>query len=323
MTTAHQGTVCKKALGHYVVHTNGRIVDCELSTRLNRELVYPIADPTSFRRRVMDVRKIQQIDPVAVGDNVSFIDSGASTGLITEVLPRRSRLARSQAAFEQVIAANLDQVVPVFAALQPPPVWNLLDRYLASAESMDLPSLVCITKHDLAEDDSELQDELAMYRRIGYRTIVTSATSGEGLDELREALRGRLSVLIGKSGVGKTTLLNALHPGLGHRVAAVSETTGKGRHTTSNLEMVPLDDEGDIAAGAVIDTPGMREFGLWEVDGSDLALLFLEMRPFVGACKFGLDCRHVSEPGCAIQRVMADGIISRRRYESYLKLLNG
>jgi ribosome biogenesis GTPase len=144
--------------------------------------------------------------------------------------------------------------------------------------------------------------------------VLTSSFTGEGIDELRGALAGRVSVLVGKSGVGKTALLNALQPGLGLRVKEVNQITGKGRHTTTNLEMFPLD-----GGGAIVDTPGTREFGLWQFE-DDLALLFPEMRPLVGKCRFGVDCQHDEEPGCAIRKAVMDEQIHPRRYQSYLLL---
>jgi ribosome biogenesis GTPase len=222
--------------------------------------------------------------------------------------------------YEQVIVANVDQVVPVIAAASPAPKWALLDRYLVSAEAAGIPALVCITKCDLAQDmhgrhDETLQEAVETYRRIGYPVVLVSALRAFGLDELRQALHGRLSVLVGKSGVGKTSLLNALQPGLGLRVKEVSQATGKGRHATTHLEMFPLED-----GGAIVDTPGMREYGLWDVDGGDLALFFPEMRPFLGHCKFGLDCRHDEEPGCAIRKAVLAEQVSPLRYQSYLRL---
>jgi ribosome biogenesis GTPase len=222
--------------------------------------------------------------------------------------------------FEQVIVANIDQVAPVFAAANPPPKWNMLDRYLVSAESLSLPSLVVITKADLAKGDGgsldgNLDQVLQEYRHIGYHVIVTSIVNGQGLDELKEALHDRITVLVGKSGVGKTSLLNALQPGLGLRVNEVSQATGKGKHTTTNMQMFSLN-----IGGAIVDTPGMREFGLWEAKDQDMALFFPEMKPFVGTCKFGLDCHHKNEPGCAIRKAVSEGLISSQRYQSFLGL---
>jgi len=310
--------VYSKSLGRYMVSAVGQPVSCAISPRLRKKLIYPTADPSSLRRVVRGVEEIDAVDPVAVGDQVNYIDLQDGSGLIVDVLPRRSRLARLAAGrkpLEQVIVANVDFVIPVMAAAQPQPKWNLLDRYLASAESLDLATQLCITKVDLADNGWELQAEIETYRSAGYSVILTSAVTGEGIDELRSMLQGRVSVLVGKSGVGKTSLLNALQPGLGLRVSQVSQATGKGRHTTSNLVMYPLD-----VGGFIVDTPGMREFGLWEVAGSDLALYFPEMRDFVGRCRFGLDCRHTGEPGCAIRLAVHSGQISPRRYQSMLRM---
>jgi ribosome biogenesis GTPase len=260
--------------------------------------------------------------------------------MILEALPRRNKLARRSAvpmpgahAHEQVIVANVDQAVLVFAAAEPPPKWNLLDRYLVSTEAAGVPALICITKIDLLPGDPEEAGILAAieeYRQIGYPVVMASAKTGAGLEALREALRGRVSALLGKSGVGKTSLLNALQPGLGLRVNAVSRVNGKGRHTTSHLEMFTLDlppGEAESEAEstphsetAIVDTPGVREFGLWEISGEDLALFFPEMVRFVGRCQFGLDCRHNEEPGCAIRKATMAGQITPRRYQSYLRL---
>ena len=316
-----QGVVFRKTIGHYTVRANGRDIDCVLSSLLRKQLIYPTADPTSLRHRVQKVREIEYIDPVAIGDCVRFIDAGDGTGMINEVLPRRSTLSRpapvpGQRVFEQVIVSNVDQVIPVFAAASPTPRWGLLDRYLVSAEASGLPALIVITKLDLASKNHQLEADLETYRRIGYTIHMVSAVTAEGLDELKGALAGRTSVLIGKSGVGKTSLLNAIQPGLGLRVKEVSSgELGKGRHTTTHLEMFGLD-----TGGALVDTPGMREFGLWDVSGDDLALFFPEMVGYVGQCKFGLSCRHDEEPGCAIRKAVMAGKISPYRYKSYLNL---
>jgi len=315
------GVVYRKTLGHYTVRVNGRDIDCVLSSMLRKELIYPIADPTSLRHRVLDVKEVEHIDPVAIGDRVRFIPAGDGTGMINDILPRGVVLSRpapvpGQRVFQQVIVSNVDQVVPVFATSNPTPKWRLLDRYLVSAEASGLPALIVITKLDLADRNPKLEKTLDIYHRIGYKICQVSSVTEQGLEELKTLLSNRRSVLIGKSGVGKTSLLNALQPGLGLRVRAVSQgDQGKGRHTTTHLEMFDLD-----FGGALVDTPGMREFGLWDVRDDDLALYFPEMAEFVGQCKFRLSCRHDEEPGCSIRKAVMDGKISPQRYQSYMQL---
>lgn len=218
---------------------------------------------------------------------------------------------------EQIIAANVDQMIPIFSTASPIPKWGLLDRYLVAAEAADIPALICISKLDLDPYDDVLQAIVEEYQQIGYQVLLISALTGAGLPELREALRGRVSVFVGKSGVGKTSLLNALQPGLGLRVREVTRgKKSKGRHTTTHLEMFPLE-----FGGAIVDTPGIREFGLWDIYADELAWCFPEMRPYVGCCKFGLDCRHDEEPGCAVRSAVMAGSISPRRYKSYMCLV--
>ena len=320
------GIVIKKNVGSYHVRNEAGVLPCAISSRMHKQLIYTSNNPNTRHHSVRDVKALDKVDSVAVGDLVRFIDAHNGTGLIVEVLQRRNWLSRRDPApgthaFEQVIVANVDYIIPIFATASPSPKWGLLDRYLASAESMGLSALVVITKLDLAHGpdgrlDDELQAAINEYRRIGYPILLTSTVTGEGLDELRHTLKGCVSAFIGKSGVGKTALLNALEPGLGLRVSAVGEgKLGKGKHTTTAAEMI------STAFGAdIVDTPGMREFGLYHLDGDNLALLFPEMRRFVGQCKFGLGCRHDEEPGCAIRRAVMAGEISPRRYQSYLKI---
>jgi ribosome biogenesis GTPase len=312
------GIVFRKSLGRYTIHAQGREIDCVLSSLLHKQLIYPTAHSTSLRHRVQEVRELDHVDPVAIGDRVRYVDAGDGSGMLTEVLPRRNKLSRpaSQRAFEQVIVSNADMVLPVFAAASPTPKWGLLDRYLVTAEAADLPSLIVINKLDLAWKNPSLDEELEIYRRIGYPVLLVSAATGEGIEELKHSLQGKLSVLVGKSGVGKTSLLNAIQPGLGLRVKEVSQgEQGKGRHTTTHLEMFKLDFD-----GALVDTPGMREFGLWNIAREELAYLFPEMAGYVGQCKFGLSCQHDREPGCAIRKAVTAGEISPHRYKSYVHL---
>jgi ribosome biogenesis GTPase len=319
--TDGQGVVFRKSHGHYSVQDNGREIACVISSRLHKQLIYPTSAASSLRRSVQRVCEIEHTDPLAIGDEVRFTWEPDGSGMITEVLPRRNKFSRQattpgQHGFEQVIVSNVDQVVPVFAAASPTPKWGLLDRFLVSCESAGLPVLICITKTDLGGQADELEETLAEYRQIGYRFQLVSTVTNQGLEEFRQLLVGRTSVFVGKSGVGKTSLLNAIQPGLGKRVREVSlGKQGKGRHTTTQLEMFSLEQ-----GGAIVDTPGIREFGLWNVEGDDLALFFPEMRALVGTCKFGLDCLHHEEPGCAIRKAVMAGQVSPYRYKSYLTL---
>jgi ribosome biogenesis GTPase len=311
------GKVFKRAKGRYWVKSGDNTVTCAVSSRLRKVLIYPEADASSRRPTVDRVVDVQTVDPVAIGDEVAYKESEDGTGVIIEVLPRRNKLNRKAAGakpLEQVIIANLDRMVAVVSAAQPPPKWKLLDRYLADAEFLEVPALICITKMDLVDED-EFVGDVKAYREIGYSVIITSAVTGRGLDELESALKDRVSVLLGKSGVGKTTLLNRIQPDLGLAVQEVSEKTGKGKHTTSHLEMFELG-----FGGFIVDTPGIREFGLWQTEDIDITWLFREMRPYIGSCKFGASCTHSHEPGCAIKAAVEAGEITKRRYDSFLKL---
>lgn len=317
------GVVTNRSNGYYTVRHEDESTLCSLSARLWKDL--KSAHPTGKLKHGSSDNRKKSADPVAIGDWVTIIPASDREGMIVAVAPRRNYLSRRTArpmpgahAFEQVIAANIDQVIPIFAVADPAPAWHLLDRYLVTAESHEISSTVVITKHDLVKDLSEdraLQAVVERYQHIGYPVIVTSAANQQGFDELRQAMAGKTSILVGKSGVGKTSLLNLLEPGLGLCVQAVNVSTGKGRHTTTHLEMFPL-----RMGGAIIDTPGIREFGLWDLIPEDIADCFPEMRPLLGLCKYGLSCQHDEEPGCAIRKAVMDGDISPYRYQSYLKL---
>ncbi|MBI4675530.1 MAG: ribosome small subunit-dependent GTPase A [Chloroflexi bacterium] len=284
---------------------------------MHKQLEYPIAAPTSRRRRVLDVREIRVVDPVAIGDVVELLGAGANAGIITKILPRKNQITRRDVGpkpLEQIIAANVDYIVHVVAAAQPASKWELVDRYLASAELAEIPSLIVLAKSDLLQDDAALA-EAENFRRIGYPVILTSAMTGQGIYELRNALRDKLSVFVGMSGVGKSTLLNALQPELALRVKQISAATGKGIHTTTQLEMFDFD-----FGGRGVDTPGLKYLTLWKLAGAAVAEHFIEMRAYLGQCKFGADCSHDHEPDCAVKRAVGQGRISERRYRSYLHI---
>ena len=267
--------------------------------------------PASLRGRL----KQGEHDKLAVGDDVIVErEERDDAWTIVEILPRRSKLARRAPGGgpgERVVAANLDQVVVVFAIAEPEPHVRMLDRFLVIAEANDLASRVVVNKVELASDETHLFGE---YRKIGYPVHYTSVKRGDGLPELRDALRGRVSALTGPSGVGKSSLLNAMFPGLNLRVGEISRSVMKGRHTTVGADLHPLPE-----SGYVVDTPGLREVGVWGLDAREVDRCFPEMRPLLEQCRFG-DCTHRVEPGCAVQEGVASGDVSRERYESYLKL---
>ena len=256
---------------------------------------------------------------LAVGDRVRIEhDERRETWGITEILERHSRLARRAPGGgkgERVLAANIDEVVIMFAAAKPEPHTRMLDRFLVIAEANELPSRIVINKIELV-DERETRARFADHATAGYPVHFVSVKQRVGLDEVERALRGRTSVVCGPSGVGKSSLLNALYPGLGLRVSDISESVNKGRHTTVGAFLHPLPLE---IGGAVVDTPGLREIGMWELPVESLDLCFPELRALRGECRFA-DCAHVSEPACAVRAAVGDGSVSAARYDSYLRL---
>lgn len=269
----------------------------------------------------------KETDLVALGDRVTIeplpIEADQVNAVIVEVAPRQRVLSRvapssavgTSAEREQVIIANPDQAIFVFAAAHPAPHTRMLDRFLVAAEKAEIPEIrVCVNKIDLVADRAEVLDKFGIYERIGYPLLLVSAKTGEGLDALREALTGKISVFTGPSGVGKTSLLNAIEPDLGRRVSEVSRATTKGRHTTRYSELVPL-----ASGGYIADTPGIRSISPWDVEPDELDGYYIEIAPHVAGCRFQ-DCTHAHEPGCAVRAAVARGEISPERYDSYLRL---
>lgn len=288
---------------------DGAVVDAALRGRLKRE------GTESGRREPLDSDRLK----LAVGDEVLVQpDIRGGAWAICEILPRRSRLARRApggAYGERIVAANLDQVIVVFAAAKPEPHPRMLDRFLVIAEANELAARIIVNKIDLV-GESVAYERFAPYERAGYPLHFTSTKRGDGLPAVRAMLGGRVSVFTGPSGVGKSSLLNALFPGLSLRIGDISESVNKGRHTTVGAEMIPLPDE---SGGFVVDTPGLREVGLWALSPEHLDRCFPELRPLIPNCRFA-DCTHTAEPDCAVKDAVASGEVSAERFASYLKL---
>jgi ribosome biogenesis GTPase len=273
---------------------------------------------------VTDARSI-----VTTGDRVWFRAAGDAQpspaagsgedmpeGLIERVEPRHGVLTRASRRREHVLVANVDQLVIVMSLVEPDLKPHLIDRYIASAEQGGLTPIVCLNKADLVDADL-LQPLIGSYGQLGILAFLTSAHTGEGVARLRGLLAGRATVFSGQSGVGKSSLLNALQPGLGLRVREVSDVNQKGRHTTTTAQLIRLD-----AGGWVVDTPGLRQFQLWNIRPEEVEGFFAELRPYVPLCVFP-DCTHTHEQGCAVKRAVARNQISGRRYTSYLGLFAG
>ncbi|MDQ2890774.1 MAG: ribosome small subunit-dependent GTPase A [Gemmatimonadota bacterium] len=254
---------------------------------------------------------------LSVGDNVKLLEGERGTGwMITEIVPRSSQLARREPggrAGERVVVANLDQVVVVFAAANPEPHPRMLDRFLVIAEANSLSSRIVINKSELVNDVA-VHARFADYEAAGYPVHFTSVKRTIGLESLHAALDAKTSALSGPSGVGKSSLMNSLYPGLNLRVGEISESVNKGRHTTVGAVMHPLP-----GGGYVADTPGLREVGVWGLNPVDLPDCFPEFRPFVHECRFG-NCSHISEPGCAVIAAVKCATVSAARHDSYSRL---
>jgi ribosome biogenesis GTPase len=248
------------------------------------------------------------------GGDSAFADT--LEGMIERVEPRHGVLTRASRRREHVLVANVDQLIIVMSLVQPDLKPHLIDRYLAAAQQGGLKPVLCLNKSDLA-DPVELQPLIGLYAQLGVPVVLCSARTGFGIDRLREQLRGRASVFSGQSGVGKSSLLNAIQPGLGLAVQSVSEVNQKGRHTTTFASLIKLN-----FGGWVVDTPGVRQLALWDTRPEEVEGYFREFRPFVPLCTFP-DCTHTHEKGCAIKDAVACRLITTHRYHSYLGLFHG
>jgi len=312
------GTVIENHGALFDVLVEDRVVRCLLRGKLKKD-------------------KRRQVAPVAAGDRVELTLLEQGRAVIERVLPRDTDLSRRAAGSEplqQTLVANVDQAVIVFAAAEPRADLFMLDRFLVAAVAAGVEPLVCINKCDLVPGGGQATDEgksveqhrqhmvdggllhaqFAVYRHCRFRVLFTSATLGVGLDELRDALRDRRSVICGPSGVGKSSLLNAIAPGLRLRTTEVGGVTHKGRHTTTSIAFLQLP-----FGGWVADTPGLRQLGLWQVTPDQVAAAFPDLQPYLGQCKYS-SCSHRHEQGCALLAAVAAGDVDGRRLRSYLQM---
>lgn len=302
-----QGRIIRNTGSHYVVETaDGREVNCKVKG--------------NFR-----IKGLRTTNPVAVGDFVAIAPPGPDgTAYITDIIDRRNYIIRRSINLSKqshIIAANVDQAVLVATLAHPTTSTNFIDRFLATAEAYRVPAVLCINKVDLLTDpdDRALLDAVVhLYRTIGYTVVCVSARTGEGMDSLRGVLRGKVSLLSGNSGVGKSTIVNDLIPGLELRTAEISTVHDQGMHTTTFSELFHLPGDPD---GCIIDTPGVRGFGTVDFERADVGHYFPEMFAISRDCRFG-NCTHVHEPGCAVRAALDEGRIAQSRYASYLSILD-
>ncbi len=309
LTEQIPGLIIRSQSGFFTVQTEGGILTCHLRGRLKQG------------KHVGDI--------AAVGDRVMVTQQSDGVGSIESIEARTRSLVRldprPQGVYQQVILANPDQAVFVFACAHPTPHLRMLDRYLVIAGRQKLPAIIVANKTDLVER-KHAEEMFGFYPGIGYPVIYTCATpgqaggsreSGDGVNELRERLKGKISALAGPSGVGKSSLLNAVQPGLGLAVRAISTAFQKGRHTTSVRQLFPLE-----GGGYVADTPGMRSLALWDTEPEELDGYFPELAALVAQCQFS-NCSHKTEPGCAVRAAVEAGLVRPERYDSYLRLRAG
>ncbi len=293
-----QGLIIKAQSGFFTVETSSGFVVCQLRGKLKRG-------------RAMG-------DLAALGDKVHITIGTDGSGAIEEVEERKQAIVRldprPQGQYQQVLLANADQAVFVFACAHPDPKLRMLDRFLVIAEKQRVPAVIVANKIDLAEDAKNI---FRLYEPLGYRVIYTSIKTGAGVDELHDTLKNKISALAGPSGVGKSSLLNQIQPGLGLAVNEISKVMDKGRHTTVTRQMFPLVDGGYVA-----DTPGWKSLALWDTEPEEMEAYFPELRDLVQNCQFS-DCTHTHEPKCAVLDAVKDGRVHQERFDSFLRLRAG
>ncbi len=250
---------------------------------------------------------------VVAGDQVTIQPTDNDQAVIVRVEPRQNQISRTSRGKQQIIVANIDQALIVSSAAEPRLKPNLIDRYLVSAEKSGILPIIIVNKIDLIEP-ADVQPLIGVWSQMGYQVLLTSTVTGRGIARLRQLVQGVDSVVAGQSGVGKSSLLNSIETGLQLRVRDVSPENQKGRHTTTSAELIPLK-----SGGHLIDTPGIRQFQLWDVIPEEVAGYFRDVRPFINSCRFP-DCTHTHEDDCNVKWAVADGKIDVRRYESYCQM---
>lgn len=293
-----RGLIVKAQSGFFTVHTGKDLVICQLRGKLKRG-------------RAMG-------DIAALGDRVRITVGADGSGAIEEVEERKQAIVRldprPQGEYQQILLANTDQAVFVFACAHPDPRLKMLDRFLVIAEKQKIPTVILANKTDLVTDPGEI---FGLYETLGYRVLYTSTKTGDGLDDLKTTLAKKISALAGPSGAGKSSLLNAIQPGLGLAVNEISKVMDKGRHTTVTRQLFALE-----GGGYVADTPGWKSLALWDTTPEEMDAYFPELRDLVQGCQFS-DCTHTHEPDCAVLAAVKSGRVHRQRYESYLRLRAG